>query len=234
MGGELTFGIDHPADPSESRPASYFANARADYVAQLPPQARVLEVGCGAGATGALALSSGAASYTGIEVNRAIAEIAARHLSEVVVDDVETARLPWDDGSFDALILSEVLEHLRDPWAALSRVRRLLAPGARVFASSPNVAHHRIIRMQLRGEWKLELSGPMDSTHLRWFTPRTYAQMFESCGYRVDAVGPLGALTTRQKLAMRITRLPHLFAAQIDLRAHLPQSDETPPHSTLR
>lgn len=227
LGAALTSGVDGTVDPFGARPATYFSNARYDYVAQLPPRARVLEVGCGSGGTGALALEEGAESYTGIEINSLVAEIAQQHLTQVVVGDVETLSLPWDDSSFDVLILSEVLEHLRDPWAVLARLRRLLTPGAQVFASSPNVAHYRILRMQLRGDWELGLSGPMDSTHLRWFTPRTYAQMFANCGYMVDAVGPLGELTHRQKLAAWITRMPHLFMVQMDLRAHVPYPNET-------
>lgn len=204
------------------KPPDYFSNARSDYVRRLPPGARVLEVGCGSGGTGAMALAHGAASYSGIEISPAAATEAAGLLTEVVVGDVETMDLPWRDDSFDVLIMSEVLEHLRDPWSVLVRLRPLLTPGGRVLASSPNVAHHRILRMQLRGDWPLESSGPMDCTHLRWFTPKSYAEMFTVCGYTVDSVGPVGGLTPKQKLASRFTRKPHLFYYQIDLEAHRP------------
>src|SRR5262245_38959151 len=49
----------------------YFAGARYDYVAELPrnPSARILEVGCSNGGTGALALSQGrCGTYVGIEL----------------------------------------------------------------------------------------------------------------------------------------------------------------------
>ena len=46
----------------ERKPHTYFSNARTDLVARLPADATasVLEVGCGSGATGSLALSLGA------------------------------------------------------------------------------------------------------------------------------------------------------------------------------
>jgi len=203
--------------------AAYFGSERADYVAELPQDANVLEIGCGSGATGELALSLGrAATYCGVELEPSAGMSAAAKLTEVIVGDVEAIDLPWTPGSFDALILSEVLEHLRDPWATLSKVRPLLSPGAVVYASSPNVAHQRIIRMLIAGDWRLEKEGPMDATHLRWFTPSSYAAMFAECGFVVDIVQPLSPLTTKQRIISALTRRPHLFWWQIDLRAHVP------------
>ena len=49
----------------------YFQNAREDYVRRLPadPAARILELGCGNGATGVLALRRGkAGAYVGVEM----------------------------------------------------------------------------------------------------------------------------------------------------------------------
>ncbi|MHA7661561.1 class I SAM-dependent methyltransferase [Mycolicibacterium sp. HS_4_1] len=203
--------------------AAYFGSERADYVAELPPGANVLEIGCGSGATGASALSLGrAASYCGVELEPSVGTDAAAKLTEVIVGDVEAIDLPWSPASFDALILSEVLEHLRDPWATLRKLRPLLKSGALVFASSPNVAHQRIIRMLIAGDWRLESEGPMDATHLRWFTPSSYAAMFTECGFVVDTVQPLSPLTTKQRMITAFTRRPYLFWWQIDLRAHVP------------
>ena len=211
------------APPYADKEAGYFEGERADYVADLPPNATVLEIGCGSGATGALALSTGrAVNYCGVELEPSAAANAAAKLTEVIVGDVEVTELPWPPESFDALILSEVLEHLRDPWATLKKLRPLLKPGAVVFASSPNVAHHRIVRMLIAGHWRLENEGPMDATHLRWFTPSSYAAMFTACGFAVDAVQPLSPLSTKQHLAAAITRKPHLFWYQISLRGHVP------------
>lgn len=204
--------------------ANYFEGERTDYVAALPPSATVLEIGCGTGATGALALSTGRAlSYCGVEAEPSAAAGAADRLTEVVVGDVEAIELPWQPESFDALILSEVLEHLRDPWTTLKKLRPLLRPEAAVFASSPNVAYHRTIRMLIAGDWRLEAEGPMDETHLRWFTPSSYAAMFTECGFTVDSVRPLSPLSAGQRLAAALTRKPHLFWYQIDLRGHVPR-----------
>lgn len=203
----------------------YFAGSRGDYVRELPrnPQAKLLEIGCGDGATGALALSEGKCGhYCGVEICPDVAERAKTRLNEVVVGDVERLQLPWNQETFDAVILSEVLEHLVDPWATLLKVGDLLKSGGLVFASSPNVANHSVVSMLLRGEWTLTDFGTMDRTHLRWFTPKTYRTLFESCGYTVDSVRALCPPTGKARAASILTfgRFRHLFIGQIDLRAH--------------
>lgn len=180
----------------------YFAGARCDYVSELPSDAnaRILEIGCGKGDTGALALSEGkCARYCAVEVYGPAAEIARGKITEVITGDVENVKLPWLSQSFDALILSEVLEHLVDPWAVLRKLRPLMKPGALVFASTPNISHYNVVVMLLRGQWRLFDKGVMDRTHLRWFTPQTFWEMFESCGYRVHQVRPVSPLRLKGK-----------------------------------
>lgn len=206
---------------------NYFAGVRTDYLSELPCDngAWILDVGCGNGGTGAIALSKDKCKrYCGVEICSTAAEIARSKISEVVTGNIENVHLPWSTQSFDALILSEVLEHLVDPWAVLLKLRFLLKPGAKVFASSPNVSYHRIPSMLLRGEWRLADSGIMDITHLRWFTPRTYRSMFESCGYRVQYMQPRPPLSRKASIASRIVprRYEHLFWYGIDLRATVP------------
>lgn len=210
-------------DYDATKPDTYFSGARVDWIDRLPKGAGLtaLEIGCGHGATGAYALSTGAcASYTGVEIAEQAAARARDVLTEVVVGNVEEVVLPFAPESFDVLILSEVLEHLVDPWVVVQRLAPLMRPGARVFASSPNVAHKDIVKQLLRGRWDLADMGAMDRTHLRWFTPATYTEMFETAGFTIEQVGPLNPHRRfRQRLFSALTgrRYDHLFAYQINL-----------------
>ena len=47
--------------------------------------------------------------------------------------------MSFDDGTFDAVYMMEVLEHVKDPQAALSEVRRVLKDGGRFVLSTPFV-----------------------------------------------------------------------------------------------
>lgn len=203
---------------------NYFTGVRSDYIFEMPnnPEACILEVGCGTGDTGAKAISEGKCRlYCGIEISTKAAKKAREQLHQIVVGDVESEELPWKENTFDVLIISEVLEHLVDPWAVLRKLKPLLKQGALVFASSPNVAHYKVINSLIRGDWSLADSGVMDRTHLRWFTPDTYKKMFESSGYLVTHLAPVGDLGLKARVINTITfgKLKHLLWRQIDLRA---------------
>lgn len=214
---------NHLLKAYEGKSARYYSNARSDFVSMLPrdPTASILEVGCGTGATGALALARGRAGrYVGIELMESAAREAREVLTEVIVGDVERLDLDFLPASFDALILSEVLEHLVEPGEALARLARCVRPGGMVLASSPNIAHWRVVRELVMGRFDLADHGVFDRTHLRWFTPRTFAAMFEKAGFAVESVSPVTAFSATVARLSRLTsgRLDHLFMTQIAIK----------------
>ena len=207
----------------ETKPEAYFAGARVDWIDQLPAGKglHILEIGCGHGASAKYAFDQGiCATYTGVEIAEDAAQIAKRALTKVVVGDVEKIELPFELETFDVLLMSEVLEHLIDPWGTLKRLLGYMKPGAKVFASSPNVAHKDFVRRLIKGRWDLTQYGPMDRTHLRWFTPETFAEMFEDAGVEIDHTEPLVAnRTMKERVFSTLTngRYDHLFWYQINL-----------------
>lgn len=207
----------------EGKATTYFSNARSDFVRLLPRDttARVLEIGCGTGATGALAMARGRAGhYAGVELMETVAAQAREVLPEVHVGDVERMEFDWQPAAFDALILSEVLEHLVEPGRLLRRLARYVRPGGMVLASSPNIAHWKVLRELANGRFDLADQGVFDRTHLRWFTPATFAGMFEEAGFRVDHVGPVNPFSPRVEMISRWTsgRFDHLFMTQISIQ----------------
>jgi SAM-dependent methyltransferase len=128
---------------------------------------RLLDVGCGTAW-----LADHFTDYTGIDGSPAAVEGAASRGRRVLLGDVDQ-RLPFDDDAFDAAILKDLLEHVRDPVALVTEVRRVVAPGGRVFASSPDAQ---------RWVWD-------DYTHRRPFTRKAFRLLFADQGWNVERVG---------------------------------------------
>jgi 2-polyprenyl-3-methyl-5-hydroxy-6-metoxy-1,4-benzoquinol methylase len=202
----------------------YFSGARDDIVEMLStgPSAHIVEIGCGDGATGAVALAAGKAQhYLGIEMMPEVAEQARERLSEVIIADIEQFDLTQFHAKFDALIMSEVIEHLIDPWQTVARLLACLKPGGEIIASSPNIAHRKVIGDLIAGRFEYAPEGVMDHTHLRWFTPRSYRALFEGAGCTNVQVMPIRRPGLLPRLFNRLTgdRYAHLSMTQIMVHA---------------
>src|SRR5207244_9581953 len=80
-----------------------------------------------------------------IEKEPAIADRARTRLDKVFALDVEREAPPLAPGSLDCILYGDVLEHLVDPGAVLTRHRRLLAPGGLLLCSLPNAQHYSLL-----------------------------------------------------------------------------------------
>ncbi len=159
-------------------------------ILQMMPKAltRVVEVGCSSGALArAYTAENSGCHYTGIEVDPEYAERARAHCSSVLCADVES----MSDATFESLfpsdcwIFGDSLEHLRDPWGLLVRMRKRLQPGALVIACIPNAQHWSVQARLNSGEFRYEDKGLLDRTHLRWFTRITIMDLFTTTGYTI-------------------------------------------------
>jgi predicted TPR repeat methyltransferase len=114
-----------------------------------------------------------------------IADLRGR-LDHIVIADLENVnRLPAE---VDAIVLADILEHLRDPLALLGLVRQSLAADGRLFVSVPNIANVTVRLGLLFGIFEYRERGILDETHLRFYTMRTIKRQIEKAGFRILAV----------------------------------------------
>jgi len=174
----------------------YFRLRRAEMIEHVPRgAARVLDVGCGAGDFGQQLKKRGEQQVVGIELNSRACAMAKEVLDDALEGNIETMDLPFEDGRFDCIVFSDVLEHLIDPTAALRRASRVLASDGVVLMSIPNVRYYEVVQMLINGRWQYLDAGIMDRNHVRFFTATEIREMIARAGLVVADIEPLWAVS---------------------------------------
>jgi 2-polyprenyl-3-methyl-5-hydroxy-6-metoxy-1,4-benzoquinol methylase len=92
-------------------------------------------------------------------------------------------------GDCDVVLLLDILEHLVDPWSALSKIVSQIPRNASVIVSLPNVRYWRVsLNLAFRGRWDLQDAGVLDRTHLRFFTRDTGADLIVQSGLSLQRI----------------------------------------------
>lgn len=182
-------------DPDVGFDPQYHQNPRIEIASFInEPPGLVLDIGCGGGATGKLIKEKFPGTRVlGIELNPHAAAHARRYLDEVVcasIDEVNPAHFVGD-ATIGTVLLLDVLEHLYDPWRALTRIRGWLSDGTRVLASVPNIRNLVNLHELAGGAWEYGPHGVLDVTHVRFFTRASLRRLFEETGYAVAHMEPL-------------------------------------------
>ena len=162
-----------------------------DLLAQMPANARrVVEVGC---MHGALAQAYRAANpgvhYTGIDIDADYARVARQACDLALDGDIEHFAQPAFDALFpsDCWVFGDCLEHLRDPWRLLRRIRERIAADGCLVTCIPNAQHWSVQMRLATGLFRYEDSGLLDRTHVRWFTRVTMIELFQQAGWRIES-----------------------------------------------
>lgn len=154
-------------------------------LARVPKTARrVLDLGCGTGALGRKIKEAMNCQVVGVTYNEAEAELAAEHLDEVLVCDLNSFT-SGEAGRFDCIICSHVLEHLYRPDKALAQLRRELCADGTLIVALPNVLYWRQRFEFLRGSFKYTDGGLMDRTHYRFFDWTTARELLTAGGFAI-------------------------------------------------
>ncbi len=185
----------------------------------LDPRAtRVLDVGCAGGAFPAAAKQRGYAA-TGVEPSRWLAS-QARDGYGVDVRAGTLAEQRFPESSFDLVTLWDVLEHLTDPSAAITEVRRVLRPGGHLVVSYPDLSG--VVARAMGWRWPFFLS-----VHLTYFDRATIRRFLDERGFDVLAIRPLwqtlewGYVLQRASLCARPVGPLHRLVRALGL-GHLP------------
>lgn len=168
--------------------------------------ARVLDVGCQLGAL-PVALAELGAAVTGVDVDDAL--LAGARLragcygARADFARAEAEALPFDDNTFDVVTFVDVIEHVRDPRAAVRELARVLRPGGTLYLFGPN----RLSPANLRADPHYQLFGV--SVMPRWMGELYVTRVRSFPRYEVGVL-PVGSRVARwlRDDGMRVVHSP--------------------------
>lgn len=187
-----------------------YSRLPAKFGPEVGPGRRVLDAGCGNGMLAFRAWQRGA-RVLGLSIKqkeidgcramfnhgRGIPETELQFLN------VNLYELQDQAGGFDAIICTEVLEHLRDDRRICARFFELLKPGGCLHLTAPNADH------AYNRSFPLDLSEK--GGHVRaGYTAKTYEALLEPLGFRIEEVSGLGG-PVRQAFNRRIKTVQARF-----------------------
>jgi ubiquinone/menaquinone biosynthesis C-methylase UbiE len=156
---------------------------------------RVLDVGTGAGDAARHAVARGAEA-TGVDVAAAMVEIAVRRTPTATFVQAAATDLPFADGSFDAVVGNNVIQHIGEPGRAACELKRVLAPGGRIALSSWDAAERSpffaaVLGAVASAEVPAPHEAPAGPSFFRFTDDVVFRALLEDAGFEavtVDAI----------------------------------------------
>jgi 2-polyprenyl-3-methyl-5-hydroxy-6-metoxy-1,4-benzoquinol methylase len=149
---------------------------------------RVLDLGCGNGAMSHYLQSQGF-SVVGCDADRGGVELALKVNSgaEFKLASVYESPDALGETDFDAVISTEVIEHLFLP-AALPRFARLvLKPGGHLIVTTPYHGYVKNLLIGLAGKWDSHHTALWEGGHIKFWSFRSLSALFQANGFDVVA-----------------------------------------------
>ena len=165
----------------------------------LQPGDRVLDCGCGMGYLSMVMGEISDASVVSVDSDLARLRWAQRERVSAELVQVDINSLPFPDGEFDKILLSEVLEHLPDDVAGLKELWRVLKPGGAVAISVPHANYPFLWdpinrTRELFGAAPMRSAGPITgqwSNHERLYLPVELQDVAQRAGFVVTNIDQL-------------------------------------------
>jgi SAM-dependent methyltransferase len=179
----------------------------------------ILDIGCGKGDDlfGIKQKISENVQLFGLETYEPYRKIASEKGITVTAFNLETERMPFDNGFFDVIILNQILEHTKELFFIFDELSRVLKPDGCLIIGVPNLAawHDRLMILLGEEPTGAKVLGP----HIRGFTCNGFIKFIEiTGGFKVEKVKGSGFLPFPVPLAKVLARCFPSFATSLFLK----------------
>ncbi|MDR3430857.1 MAG: class I SAM-dependent methyltransferase [Rouxiella aceris] len=188
------------------------------------PEARVVDLGCGAGHASFTAASA-VGSVIAYDLSQQMLEVVRQAAAEKGLHNIEVQQgcaefLPFADGSIDIVISRYSAHHWHDVGQALREVRRVLKPGGKVIIMDTCSPGHPVLDVHLQTVEKLR-----DTSHVRSYATGEWLQMLNDAGLRISQLSTdrltlefaswVARLSTPEHFVMAIRQLQQVSSQEV-------------------
>jgi 2-polyprenyl-3-methyl-5-hydroxy-6-metoxy-1,4-benzoquinol methylase len=142
---------------------------------------RILDIGCGTGVVSSV-LKQANWNVIGLDISLEGVKKYCQAGFVGLLANVEY-NLPFKDNIFDAVWISEVIEHIVEYQKLIKEIYRILKPNGCLYLTTPNSAFYGYRLMYLLGKSPSELQHPY---HVRFFNPKYLSTIIEANGFKVE------------------------------------------------
>ena len=190
------YNREDPFSPYHPEKETTFSLRLDWFIRNIPPQSKILDYGCGEGV--ALAgLSEKGNIHTdscGVDIaENAVKKASTRFPELKFLQTNPDGTTSFADESFDAIVASEVIEHIFDTDGVFKEFRRLLRPSGRLLLSCPYHGFLKDLAILLAGKMDAHYHDPY-SQHIRYYSRVTLRLIHERHGFHLIKQSGVGRI----------------------------------------
>jgi len=167
----------------------------------------VLEIGCGNGSL-AKAMTEAGIQVTGIDSSVSGIGIARQHVPQANFIQMDVSEDPAriEQSGFDAVVASEMIEHLFRPRALLRLAQAKLRPGGALLLPTPYHGYVKNLTLSLLDKWDFHHASHKDGGHIKFWSRKTLTRLLHSEGFEGIRFHGLGRLPFLWKSMLLVAR----------------------------
>jgi 2-polyprenyl-3-methyl-5-hydroxy-6-metoxy-1,4-benzoquinol methylase len=166
----------------------------------------VLDAGCGNGVL-ARRLADAGFEVFGVDWDPKAVRLAAERVPEGNFSARKFGEAP-PRTDFDAVVSTEVIEHLFDPSELLQFAFRALRPGGAFIITTPYHGYLKNLAISLIDGWDKHFTSNMLAGHIKFFSRRTLTAALERNGFVVEGFKGAGRVPFLWKSMILVSRKP--------------------------